>query len=126
MKIVPIGSLGSGMYSPLKSHEPSEMSVTLKLNAEIPVPEPDSWLIALFRFGYLQFLSQSTSGASSDHKLVFLSFQFPDLSVDSIRTARNSCCPIIPLCPSLNVALVVPEEIVITLPVVQSHPAPQR
>src|SRR5215471_361906 len=126
MKIVPIGSLGSEMYSPLKSHEPSEMSVTLKLNAEIPVPEPDSWLMALFRFGYVQFLPQSTGGASSDHKVVLLSFQFPDLSVKGVRTARNSCCPISPGCPPLNVALVVPEEIAITLPVLQSEPTAQR
>jgi len=126
MNIVPIGSLGSGMYSPLKSHAPSKMSVTLKLSGEIPIPEPDSWLMALFRFGDLQLVPQSTGGASSDHKEVLLSFQFPDLSVNGVRTARNSCCPISPECPPLNVAPVVPEEIAITLPVLQSDPAAQR
>src|SRR4029077_15425966 len=106
MNIVPIDSLGSEMCSPLKSHVPSEMSVTLKLNGEIPVPEPDSWLMALFRFGNLQLCPQSTGGANRDHKVVLLSFQFPDLSVNGVRTARNSCCSISPGFPPRNVALV--------------------
>jgi hypothetical protein len=86
MKMVPAGSPpGSVTVCGLVVHVPILRSETLKLIAAIPVA-PDSWLIALFRFGN----TDPPVTPSTDQRVVPLLFQLPVRSAIGLRTAKNS------------------------------------
>jgi hypothetical protein len=85
MKMVPAGSPGSVTVCGLVVHVPILRSETLKLIAAIPVA-PDSWLIALFRFGN----SDPPVTPSTDQRVVPLLFQLPVRSATGLRMAKNS------------------------------------